>query len=454
MAFSGIPLPRTVYDVEKGGPIITGMQGANALTKSNLDNAHQSLVNQYYAPNIQSEINNRNALTKGYEIANQYSPERLQLANTYQALQNKYYAPNIQSEIGLRGQQSRLAGSESDKINYLLSHPGLMGDETSKQIQSLIDMGLIDKNSLSGNFNKNSNQIYGSNINQPQQSYTPIGGGNSVTQPPSSNFGSNVTPFKTGNAMLDTILNKPYAEMAYRQQMTKGYNWSHLPVETKNQLVAQGYGMGIDPIKMMGYINQGMGLQDIAKSEGLDPDNLPPPIYSPTTATKTRVQQVEQVGRELDYLSSASTPIIKKYADTFMGISPARISDMLSNNPDAQKRFGEYIGALSVQTGLANGRTLLEGGRPGVEVMRMVKDSALKGIDQNSPIKMSGIAYEAAQNKIDEILQKGAKIRTTTGMNPMSEIGKSHGKSTEGNESSNKKVIKIVRDAHGKLVRE
>ena len=52
-----LPLPRVVPDVGPGGPLITAMGGMNALQK-------QMLENQYYAPNIQSEIKQRNALTK------------------------------------------------------------------------------------------------------------------------------------------------------------------------------------------------------------------------------------------------------------------------------------------------------------------------------------------------------------------------------------------------------
>ncbi len=94
--------------------------------------------------------------------------------------------------------------------------------------------------------------------------------------------------------------------------MTKAFNWVHLPAEQKNQLIAQGLGMGVEPLKMMKYINDGKTLPEIAQIEGLDPENLPSPIYFPTTATKTRIQQVEQVAREIDYISSATTPVIKK----------------------------------------------------------------------------------------------------------------------------------------------
>jgi len=49
MAFSGIPLPKVVADVGPGGPIVTGMQGANALDKSNLQNKFLS-AQLPYAP--------------------------------------------------------------------------------------------------------------------------------------------------------------------------------------------------------------------------------------------------------------------------------------------------------------------------------------------------------------------------------------------------------------------
>lgn len=429
-----IPLP--AYDPN---PILTSMYSQNALTKQNLEN-------MYYAPNILSQINNKNADTARQLIENKYLPEKSQLANQFQALQNKYYAPNIQSEIGLRGSQSGLAQSEAAKNNYLLKHPGFMAGDEGKTIQYLIDTGAINPNALKASSNINQSNDQNSNsipYSNNALSSNPTSLNNNAINNPAK-------PFNTGNPIADAILNKPFANVAYQQKMTEGFNWTHLPVETKNQLVSQGYGMGIDPIKMSNYINQGLDLKQIAEKEGLDPDNLPPPIYPPTNETKTRVQQVQQVTQELDYLSSATTPLIKRYADTFAGYSPERIKDMLSNDPEAQKRFGQYIGALSVQTGLANGRTIAEGGRPGATVMKMVKDSALKAIDQHSPIKMSGLAYEEAQNTIDRILQKGAKIRTTTGMNPMSEIGKSKNKTN--NEAESPKVIKWERKGN-QLVR-
>ena len=198
----------------------------------------------------------------------------------------------------------------------------------------------------------------------------------------------------------------------------KGYGWNQLPAETKNGIIAQGLGMGVDPIKMQQYVGKGLTIDDIAKQEGLDPNNLPSPLYFPTTATKTYNQKTQQIGAELDYMSSKTTPIISQYADTFAGYSPERLKDMMSNDPEAQKRYGRYVGALAIQNELASGRINLAGGKSGVELNNEIRNKSLAGIDQHSPIKMSKIAYQEAQKTIDEILQGGAKIRRFTGMNP------------------------------------
>lgn len=74
----------------------------NSIMQDDAKTKEAQLKNQYYAPNITSEINQRNALTQGQNIANQYAPEKNRLANAFQALQNQYYGPNIQSEMAER----------------------------------------------------------------------------------------------------------------------------------------------------------------------------------------------------------------------------------------------------------------------------------------------------------------------------------------------------------------
>jgi hypothetical protein len=55
MAFSGLPLPKVVYDVEAGGPFITGARGVNAFNKERLENEYQGIKNKYAPLSLQAK---------------------------------------------------------------------------------------------------------------------------------------------------------------------------------------------------------------------------------------------------------------------------------------------------------------------------------------------------------------------------------------------------------------
>lgn len=74
-------------DIQGGGQVANVY---NTLTNQALNQRKQELANRYYGPNIESEIANRQALTEGQNIANQYSPERLRLANEAAQMTNQY----------------------------------------------------------------------------------------------------------------------------------------------------------------------------------------------------------------------------------------------------------------------------------------------------------------------------------------------------------------------------
>lgn len=80
--------------------------------RAGLANIYQGKVNQFYAPNIQSEIANRNALTRGQNIDNQFAPQRLGLANIHAEQQNQTFIPDTMSQIN-----SRNASTEGQNID-------------------------------------------------------------------------------------------------------------------------------------------------------------------------------------------------------------------------------------------------------------------------------------------------------------------------------------------------
>lgn len=70
---------------------LANKKATNALAK-------QELENQYYAPNIKSEINQRNAITEGQNIHNKYLPEEYRVANALNQQKYEWNPRNWESE--------------------------------------------------------------------------------------------------------------------------------------------------------------------------------------------------------------------------------------------------------------------------------------------------------------------------------------------------------------------
>ena len=105
-----IDYSKNLYDVGPGGRILTGMRGANALSKERLENRmneikntylpeelrgkneFQNLQNKFYEPNIMSEINQRNSITNMHNTLTPLQAEELRL-------KNKFYPESTQADI-------------------------------------------------------------------------------------------------------------------------------------------------------------------------------------------------------------------------------------------------------------------------------------------------------------------------------------------------------------------
>ena len=157
-----LPLPKVVPDTGPGGGLVTAMGGINAL-------AHNMLKRKYYAPDMESQINNRNALTEGQKIDNQYAPERLNLANVFAQLRNQYYGPNIQSEINSRNELTK--GQKFKNDNPLMGMPGSAG-----QVGSLVWLNKLKKENPEAYADMMERGIYpDDNQSQPQPQPQPNG---------------------------------------------------------------------------------------------------------------------------------------------------------------------------------------------------------------------------------------------------------------------------------------
>lgn len=118
-----IPLPKVVYDVEPGGGIVTGMRGANALTKSNLEN-------MYYGPTQEANIASKNTYARylpaqilGQVLANPLAWQTMD-KNVLKQLTNQYASalanpPSIESLSNTKNMKFGLLGMLGDIFSNL-----------------------------------------------------------------------------------------------------------------------------------------------------------------------------------------------------------------------------------------------------------------------------------------------------------------------------------------------
>src|SRR3990167_1967177 len=295
MAFD-IPLPKGVADVEPGGRILSAMRNINALTSEQLDAQKKALENQYYAPNIQSEMQLRQAQT---QRSNQLLPYDI----TNQKNINQMYIPNVQADIAQKQ-------AETEKINYILKHPGFMGGDEAKNIQYLIDSGIINPNTINQPSQSNYQNISPSNISSKNIPSSNIQDSRQIINPTS--------PFQTNNPLVNAILNKPYAQTAYQQRQAQGWDWVHTPTDAKSYEIAVGSGMGINPDEFINKRSQGQSLQDIARENGFDPNNLPDPDYLPTRGNIQQLKQRQTALNEMKVLDK----FIKEGLGKLFGSNP------------------------------------------------------------------------------------------------------------------------------------
>ena len=299
-----LPLPRVVPDVGPGGPLITAMGGMNALQK-------QMLENQYYAPNIQSEINQRNALTQGQNITNQYLPDKLRLANALAGLQNQYYAPNIQSEINQRNaltsKYNTMTPLEAEELrlkNQWYPQTTQAQIESQKAMANMRNMGGGRAGVGLQEFNAFKNQL--------------------------ANDNPNFTPEQLNQAAS-----------AYLEGSTELPNGEKLPP-------LSGYGQQI----MAQILKRGT-----------------------TSALVTGNVRANQAEAELGILNDYAQKGLEPYGDTFLNMSPQQIVDSFKSDDKSQDKLGKLVASQALQYETAQNRIRVANGQPGVtstqELMKM-----------------------------------------------------------------------------------
>lgn len=291
----GIPLPRVVADVGPGGGLVTAMGGINAL-------AHNMLKTKYYAPDIQSQINNRNALTEGQKIQNQYMPDKLRLANALAELHNQYYGPNIESEINNRN-------SLTNKNNTLTPLEATQLELKNKYYPQVTESNIASQKALN-DYRKSGGAGMGVGQKELRGFENQLSIDHPEWSPEEINEAANA--YLTGDNTLSD-------------------------------------GSPLPPIggKAESFLNQ------IAKRG----------TTAPIITSGIKANQAEA---EVEVLNKYANEGLKPYGTTYFNKSPQQILDTFKSDSASQQRLGKFIASQALQFEIAQNRIKLANGQPGV----------------------------------------------------------------------------------------
>lgn len=420
-----------------GGAVAAAMQALNAL-----DLNRQKA--KYYGPDIESQINNRNALTQGQNIQNQYMPDKLRLANALAELHNQYYGPNMQSTIANRNAltESRklqnqylpeklkreLEAAEFKKNNPLLNYPGIIGQVAGlnylKQHPELLqglngNTGNIKNGSPAENYVSNLSgqqeqtnplaQIYNSilNKNNKTPSHSAYSKALADAEEIKNKYGENSREFKNA---VDYAERTAKGANEYQQKRAQGYEWATAPPNTKTYLVAQAAGMGLTPDAAIKAFSKGETIEDLAKQHGFNPDDLPEPDFSPTNGNITKLKERQAALKELEVLSKFTREKLGPYSETIFGYSPKQVFEAIKGKNDEGQANFLAARALAQEENLV--RLTVANARGTIPAIKGITQKAMNDMKVFRPLvneKVWTKMQKIIDDKLSEAMQASSK---------------------------------------------
>lgn len=393
-------------------PVMTGISQANQLYQ-------QSMQNKYLQPDLQAALRRQ-------QLSNQIMQPQASVAPQMSAAQLAYSqakTPNLNAttQYLLSGQipeaqaQAGYIGTEGAKNQFFLNNPTTMLPGMAGQLGSLAILKnlIAAKNSVASGNPVSPSSGLSSNIPgmpsagefSPQQSgLPPIQSDGLPSTPDLMNFGM--------KAILAPMQEK-IAQGNYYQSRASGYNFQSLPPPEKSYAIAQVAGMGIDPMRAANLLNNGESISSIASQRGLDPNNLPTPLYAATPQTVQLIQRRNQALNEINTIEPEITAAMSPYARQFANYSPSQISSAIQgDNPDQQARF---LAARALMPEMASLRLKAMGGNIGIEAIKEVNNQSMGNIKSFQGL-VSPKVYSSAQNYVDQWINQGANAANKIGL--------------------------------------
>ena len=379
------------------------------------------LYNQYYAPDIESQIGLRGAqaghlgsLTEGQNITNRFLPGRLQ--NEQIAAEFKAQNPLL-SMTGTAGQLGAL--------RYIQSHPELFSNNQGRQQNNM--QGLQEGESYIPPVNQRQEQpsyaemlqqsilksslpkevsMSNSNLAKLQKEYSDVENGiNPGTGQPFKSQEQQQKALQYYENALEkaTAVNKAPTE--HQERMDKAANFDRSPADVKNLMIAQAAGMGIDPTRAVkAFRVQGKDIFDLAKENGFDPENLPDPIYPNSKADISLIKRRQGALKELESINNDVAAWAGPYAQKIKGYSPKQVMDAISGkNPDQQAKF---LAARGLAQELNLLRLMVANGKATVHAVKALEETSLTKMKVFEPL-VSQEAWTKMQKYMHDSLKNG-----------------------------------------------
>lgn len=350
----------------------------NELMRQQVQNA--LLKNKYAEPMAQEEL-------KRKQMSNTFNQQMNPLALEKAEMANKLFMPSRESEIANRT-------ANTNKMNFQMQNP-LYGQPGAAGQLGAVE--LLKKNpGLMSDLNA---------INFLQRS-------------------------------MQSGLEGKESQNKLTQKQASGYEFNSLPMGSKEYLLAQVAGMGIDPDQGRKMLTSGKSLDEIAVENGYDPNNMPEPVYPLTKAGQTAFKNRQAANEEIKALSSKISDASKDYSRKLFGQSPKLILEALQGkNEEGQAKA---LAARALQPELAAIRLRMGGGNVGIEAIREMTNTSMGHLNVIDGM-ISPAVYEKSQKYVDKWLTEAvdaANKKATQGFASRKGKNGSSSNSENNNDSS------------------
>lgn len=376
-------------------PFLVGRAASDDSLEKAIANQLAGVKARYAQPMAQNDL-----LAK--ELQNQLEGIKAKYAepNAQQELKklqqyNQYYAPNIQSEIGLRGAQAGHYGELSKNLQFDRQNPLLSAPDTKTLGALLADPRFRP---VVENYLKSQGQ---QGMQMPQQQGTE----RDPNQLPSP-LGAAQEQQNPGQQNNQTTAEKLVSQYLDHQGQKQGgiREWDRQPAPIKNAELAQARAFGFNDTEGVKLLREGHDLADLAQMKGysLDGTDWPQSIFNPAAQTIARQQRSNIAQAGIEELEPRIAKKLEPYAKKWNGVSLVQLHQSLGGKND--KEIGEAIGAAAVSHELSALRLTSGGITPGIGALK--KSLEASHTDLKTPgLTLTPKQFEHAQQFISDAVR-------------------------------------------------